>query len=72
MRVPFIIYADLESLLENISICHNDSNKPSTIKINKHTPSSYSFLHTAHLIQQKIVISIFIEVRIVWKSFVRH
>ena len=24
MKVPFIIYADLESLLENISTCHNN------------------------------------------------
>ena len=42
MRVPFIIYTDLEPLLENISICHNDPNKSSTIKINKHTSSGYS------------------------------
>ena len=42
MRVPFIIYADLESLLENISICHNNPNKLLTIKINKHTPSGCS------------------------------
>ena len=46
IRVPFIIYSDLESLLENISICHNNPNKSSTIKINKHTPSGYSlFTH---------------------------
>ena len=24
MKVPFIIYADLESLLEKINICHNN------------------------------------------------
>ena len=24
MKVPFIIYADLESLLEKLSICHNN------------------------------------------------
>ena len=41
MEVPFIIYADLESLLEKINICHNNLEKSSTTKINKHTPSSY-------------------------------
>ena len=47
-RVPFIIYANLESLLENVSICQNDLNKSSTIKINKHTPSGYSlFTHSS-------------------------
>ena len=44
MRVSFTKYVDLECLLENISNCHNDPNKSSTIKINKHTPSGYSLL----------------------------
>ena len=42
MKAPFIIYADLESLLEKISTCHDNSEKLSTTKINKHTPSGYS------------------------------
>ena len=42
MKVPFIIYADLESLLEKINTCHNNPTKSSTTKINKHTPSGYS------------------------------
>ena len=44
MRAPFIMYFDMECLLENISTCHNDLNKSSTIKINEHTPSGYSLL----------------------------
>ena len=41
-----MIYADLESLLEKISTCRNNPKKPSTTKINKHTPSGYSlFTH---------------------------
>ena len=43
MKVPFIIYADLVCLLEKMNICHNNSEKSSTTKINKHTPSVYSF-----------------------------
>ena len=46
MKVPFIIYADLESLLEKMNTCHNNPKKSSTTKINKHTPSGYSlFMH---------------------------
>ena len=46
MRVPFIIYADLECLLEKMNTCYNDPEKLSTTKINKNTPSGYSlFTH---------------------------
>ena len=46
MKVPFIIYADLESLLEKMSICHNNPKKLLTTKINKHISSGYSlFTH---------------------------
>ena len=34
MKVPFIIYADLECLLEKVSICINNPNESSTTKIN--------------------------------------
>ena len=42
MKVLFIIYADLKYLLEKMSTFHNNPEKSSTTKINKHTPSSYS------------------------------
>ena len=46
MQVPFIIYADLESLFEKMNTCLNNPAKPSTIKINKHKPSGCSsFTH---------------------------
>ena len=46
MKAPFIIYADLESLLEKMETCYNNPEKSSTTKINKHTPSGYSlFTH---------------------------
>ena len=41
MRTRFVIYADLECLLEKMSTCHNDPEKSSTSKVNKHTPSGY-------------------------------
>ena len=43
---PFIIYADLECLLEKISTCYNNPKESSTTEINKHTPSGNSlFTH---------------------------
>ena len=42
MKVPFIIYVDLESLVEKMNTSHNNPKKSSTTKINKHTPSGYS------------------------------
>ena len=46
MKAPFIIYDDLESLLEKMDTCFDSSEKSSTTKINKHTPSGYSlFTH---------------------------
>ena len=42
MKVSFVIYADLEPLLEKISACHSNPKKSSTTKINKHTASGYS------------------------------
>ena len=46
MKAPFIIYADFESLLEKMDTRYDSSEKSSTAKINKHTPSGYSlFTH---------------------------
>ena len=46
MKSPFIIYADLDCSLEKMNTCHNNPEKTSTTKINKHTPSGYSlFTH---------------------------
>ena len=42
LKLPFIIYADLECLLEKISTCYNNPNLSSTTKINQHVPSGYS------------------------------
>ena len=44
MRVTFTTYADLESLLEKMHTCHNNPEKSSKTKINKHTPSGYLLL----------------------------
>ena len=46
IKLQFVVYADLECLLEKMSTCYNNPEKPSTTKINKHTPPGYSlFTH---------------------------
>ena len=46
MKLPFVIYADLECLLEKMSTCIYNPNESSTTDINKHAPSGYSiFTH---------------------------
>ena len=42
MKIPDIIYADLECMLDKMSTCNNDPKKSSTTKISKHTPSGFS------------------------------
>ena len=46
MKLPFVIYADLQCLFEKMSTCINNPNESSTTKINKHVPLGYSiFTH---------------------------
>ena len=46
IKLPFVVYADLECLLEKMSTFQNNPNESSTTEINKHTPSGYSiFTH---------------------------
>ena len=42
MRFPFVIFADLECLLEKMNACFNDPEKSSTTKISKYAPSGFS------------------------------
>ena len=42
IKLPSVIYADLECLLEKMSTCINNPNESSTTEINKHTPSGYT------------------------------
>ena len=53
MKVPFIIYADLECLLEKMSTCINNPNESSTTKINKHIPSGYSIFTSCSFDESK-------------------
>ena len=41
IKLRFVVYANLEYLLEKMSTCYNNPEKSSTTKINKHKPSGY-------------------------------
>ena len=46
IKLLFVVYADLECLLEKMSSCQNNPKESSTAEINKHVPSGYSlFTH---------------------------
>ena len=53
IKLSFVIYADLECLLEKMSTCINNPNESSTTKINKHTPSGYSIFTHCSFIESK-------------------
>ena len=66
MMLPFIIIADLECLLEKMNTCHNNPEKSSTTKINKHAPSGYSFFIHCSFDRTKIsliIIDYFLDLR---------
>ena len=41
-KAPFIIYADLECLIEKVDECKNNPQKSSTTKVDEHIPSGFS------------------------------
>ena len=46
IKLQFVIYADLECLLEKMSTCYNNPEESPTAEINRHTPLGYSlFTH---------------------------
>ena len=46
VKVQFIIYADMESLLQKVDVCCSNPKNSSTTKIKKHTASGYLlFMH---------------------------
>ena len=64
VKVAFIIYADLESLFEKISTCHNNPKMLSKTKINEDTASGYS-LFTYCSFDNKKIFLIIIETKTV-------
>ena len=69
MKVPFIIYADLEPLLEKINTNWNSPEKSSTTKINIHLLVIHCLVIVHVMLQETHLI--IIEENIIWKDFVR-
>ena len=70
LKVPAIIYADLECLLEKMHSCQNNLEKSYTEKkISKYLLVTHC-LEIVHLMQQKINL-IVAQAKTVWKGFVR-
>ena len=53
MKVPFVIYADLECILEKMSTCMDNPNESYTTKINKHILSGYSIFTSCSFDESK-------------------
>ena len=53
MKVPFVIYVDLECLVKKMSTCTNNRNESTTTKINKHIPSGYSIFTSCSFDESK-------------------
>ena len=64
----FIIYADLECLIEKNDGCKNNPENSSTTKVSKFIPSGFS-ISTISLFKALTKSMIYAEVKIVWKSF---
>ena len=53
IKVPFVIYADLECIFEKMSTCMNNPNESYTTKINKYIPSGYSIFTSCSFDESK-------------------
>ena len=67
-KAPFIIYADLECIIEKIDGCKNNPENSSTTKVSEHIPSGFSMstISSFRSIENKHDVY---KVKIVWKSF---
>ena len=53
LKVPFIIYADLECLLQKIDTCQNNPEKSYTERRAKYKPSGYSLVTFCSFVKSK-------------------
>ena len=62
-KVPFIIYSDLNCIIEEIDGCKNNPENSSTTKVSEHIPSSFS-MSTVFSIRIIKISMMYTEVRI--------
>ena len=70
LKVPIIIYANLECLLEKMHLCQNNLEKSYTVKKLSIRFLVIQYLQVVHLTHQKTNL-IVTKVKIVWKVFVK-
>ena len=70
LKVPFIIYSDLECLLEKRDSCQNDPEKSSTEKKLSICLQLTHGLHAVHLMHKKTN-GVITEEKTEWKCFVK-
>ena len=68
VKIPFIIYADMEFLLEKIDTRHNNPENSSTAKTSTQLLVIY-YWNIAYLMPQKT--NIIINTEIAWKAFIK-
>ena len=68
-KAPFIIYANLECLIDKIDACKNNPENSSTAKVSEHIPSGF-LMSTILPIKSIEKSMIYTEVTIAWKCFV--
>ena len=68
-NTSFVIYADLECLIEKTDGCKNNPENSSTTEISEHIPSGFSMstISSSKIIKISMM---YIEVKIAWKIFV--
>ena len=71
MRVPFVIYTDLECFLEKKHSCQNNTEKSYTQKKIKQTPFGYSLFTNCSTCSTIVYNLIVTKANIVWKGYVR-
>ena len=52
-KIPFIIYADFECLIEKIDGCKNNPENSYTIKVSEHIPSGFSMSTISRFMHRK-------------------
>ena len=61
---PFIIYADLECLIEKTDRCKNNPENPSSTKLGEHVPSNFSMSKISSFNSIKKTSMVYAEVKI--------
>ena len=69
VKAPFIIYADLECIIEKTDGCKNNPENSFTAKVNEHIPSGFS-MSTISFFRSIENKQIFADVKTVGKRFV--